>query len=61
MAEMICSRGHFLRKVLGITALVLLMQVGIAGAMPFAYIPNSGDNTVSVIDLATNNVTATVS
>jgi YVTN family beta-propeller protein len=58
---MICSRGHFLRKVLGITALVLLMQVGIAGAMPFAYIPNSGDNTVSVIDLATNNVTATVS
>ena len=32
----------------------------ISGAAPSAYIPNSGNNTVSVIDTATNKVTATV-
>ena len=31
-----------------------------AGAVPFAYISNSGSNTVSVIDTATNTVTANV-
>jgi YVTN family beta-propeller protein len=31
-----------------------------AYAAPFAYVPNSGDGTVSVIDTATNRVTATV-
>ena len=29
-------------------------------AQPFAYITNEGDNTVSVIDTATNTVTATI-
>ena len=29
-------------------------------AEPFAYIANSGDNTVSVIDIATNQIVATV-
>ncbi|MFA7522924.1 MAG: YncE family protein [Halothiobacillaceae bacterium] len=33
---------------------------GLASAAPFAYITNGGDNTVSVIDTATNAVTATV-
>ncbi len=32
----------------------------IAGAQPFAYVANSGSDTVSVIDTATNQVTATV-
>jgi YVTN family beta-propeller protein len=32
-----------------------------AWASPFAYIPNAGDRTVSVIDTATNTVTATLS
>jgi YVTN family beta-propeller protein len=31
-----------------------------ASAAPFAYITNYVDNTTSVIDIATNNVTATV-
>lgn len=31
-----------------------------ASATPFAYIPNSGDNTVSVIDTATRTVVATI-
>jgi YVTN family beta-propeller protein len=36
------------------------MMVSIVGAAPFVYVTNSGDNTVSVIDTATNTVTATV-
>jgi YVTN family beta-propeller protein len=36
------------------------MLVSIADAAPFAYITNSIDNTVSVIDTATNIVAATV-
>lgn len=39
---------------------MLLMLVSIAGAAPFAYITNSNNNNVSVIDTETNNVTATV-
>ena len=35
-------------------------MVSIVCASPFAYITNSGNSTVSVIDTATNNVTATV-
>ena len=31
-----------------------------AAAVPFAYIANAGSNTVSVLDTATNVVTATV-
>ncbi len=37
------------------------MLVNIAGASQFAYISNAGSSTVSVIDTATNTVTATVS
>ncbi len=53
-------RGHSLIGILGIVVLALLMLVSIAGAETFAYIANSGSNTVSVIDTATNTVTATV-
>ena len=53
-------RGLVFRKALGITVLALLMLVSIAGAAPYAYITNGGSNTVSVIDTATNSVTATV-
>jgi YVTN family beta-propeller protein len=55
------TRGHTLKKVLGITALVLLMLVSIAGAVPFAYITNGDSNSISVIDTVTNKVTATIS
>jgi YVTN family beta-propeller protein len=40
---------------------MILMLIGVAGAVPFAYITNQVDNTVSIIDTATNTVTATVS
>jgi len=39
---------------------LIFMLVYIAGAAPFAFITNSGSNNVSVIDIATNDVTATV-
>jgi YVTN family beta-propeller protein/beta propeller repeat protein len=39
-------------------ATITVMQP--VGVGPFAYIANSGDNTVSVIDTATNNVTAII-
>jgi len=39
---------------------MIVMLVSIAGAAPFAYVANGGDNTISVIDTATNTVTATV-
>jgi YVTN family beta-propeller protein len=46
--------------VLGLLS-VILMLVNIAGAVQTnAYISNSGDNTVSIIDTAINTVTATV-
>lgn len=51
--------GRALMNAMGISALVLLL-VGGAGAAPFAYITNRNSNTVSVIDTATNTVTATV-
>jgi YVTN family beta-propeller protein len=38
----------------------LLIPMSIASATPFAYITNSGDNTVSVVDTATNLVIKTV-
>jgi len=41
-------------------ALILSALAGTVHAAPFAYIPNSLDNTVSVIDTVTNNVIATV-
>jgi S-layer protein (TIGR01567 family) len=49
-------RKHTHLKSLGIMALAFLMLVSIVGAAPFAYITNTGDNTVSVIDTATNTV-----
>jgi YVTN family beta-propeller protein len=43
---------------------VLAMGLGLmafpAEAQPFAYVANSGDNTVSVINTATNTVVATI-
>jgi YVTN family beta-propeller protein len=54
------QRGHSFIKILGIAVLAVVMLMSIAGAAPFAYITNSGSNTVSVIDTATNKVTATV-
>jgi len=53
-------RVYSLIGVLGITLMFFLMFVSIAGANPYAYITNFGDNTVSVIDTATNKITATV-
>jgi len=63
MKEMTCGkthRGHALITVLGVTTLAFLMLANIAGAAPFAYISNYGDNTVSVIDTAIDTVTATI-
>ena len=40
--------------------LALLILVSIAGAAPFAYITSSLNNTVSIIDTATNTITATI-
>jgi len=33
----------------------------VASAQPFAYVPNAGSGTVTVIDISTNTVVATVS
>jgi YVTN family beta-propeller protein len=43
-----------------ISIAMILVLLNIADAAPFAYITNSGSNTVSVIDTATNQATATV-
>jgi YVTN family beta-propeller protein len=43
-----------------IATAIILMLVDIAGAAPYAYITNSGSNTVSIIDTTTNTVTTTV-
>ena len=40
-----------------LTTITVMQLVGVG---PYAYITNSGDNTVSVIDTATNNVTAMI-
>jgi YVTN family beta-propeller protein len=39
---------------------MIFMLISIVDAAPFAYITNQADSTVTVIDTATNNVTATV-
>ena len=36
------------------------MLVSVVGAAPYAYITNNHDNSVSVVDLSTNNVTAAI-
>jgi PGF-pre-PGF domain-containing protein len=41
---------------IGLTLFIILIS-SIASAVPYAYIPNSDNNTVSVIDTATNKVT----
>jgi YVTN family beta-propeller protein len=43
-----------------VSAAMVLMLISIAGAAPHAYITNSVSSNVSVIDTATNQVTATV-
>ena len=43
-----------------ISLVTLVVLINTVGAAPFAYITNERDNTVSVIDLATNSVIATV-
>jgi YVTN family beta-propeller protein len=45
---------------LSLVALLSVVAVADLQAAPFAYIPNYNDGTVSVIDTATNTVTATV-
>ncbi len=52
--------GHIPRIAFGISLLAILLLVGSASAAPYAYVTNAGSNTVSVIDAATNTVTATV-
>jgi len=39
---------------------ITVVSVGIASAAPFAYIPNSSSDTVSVIDIASNLVVKTI-
>lgn len=61
MQEATCGntrREHTLIKVLGVTVLVFVMLVGIAGAAQEVY--NLHNGTVFVIDTATNKVTASV-
>jgi YVTN family beta-propeller protein len=59
-------RGHNLIKALGITALALILLIGIVGAAPFVYVTYNVHNdhsqygAVSVIDTATKKVTAKI-
>ena len=48
-----------MRALIGVMGLLVLGTLPVLAA-PFAYIPNTKSNTVSVIDTATNTVTATV-
>ena len=43
-----------------VSTAMILMLTSIADTAPFAYIPNFGSNTVSVIDTGTDTVAATV-
>jgi YVTN family beta-propeller protein len=52
-----------MRNITSIFSLIVLLTLTVclnSRAAPFAYITNSGSNTVSVIDTATNKVTATI-
>ena len=51
---------HKLYLIALVSVAMILMLVSIAGAAPFAYITNCDSNNVSVIDTATNKVTANV-
>ena len=50
-------REHNLMRVI---AFAILILVGTAGASPFAYIANYNSTNISVIDTATDKVTATL-
>jgi len=49
------SRWHIFIRVLGITALVLLMLVSSTGCVSFAGIPNTNSNSVSNLNKAIEN------
>src|SRR5256714_15343005 len=48
------------RTLAGALLALLLLSIPSARAAPFAYITNNGSNNVSVLDTASNTVTATV-
>lgn len=52
----ILMNKHFSYYVL----VLLMLSIGKVYAEPFAYITNQGEHTVSVVDLDTNKVTATI-
>jgi YVTN family beta-propeller protein len=59
------SNGSGVASARGLTALFIMLAMGLglmasAEAAPLAYVTNTGSNTVSVIDTATNSVVATV-
>jgi len=47
-------------RILTSTLLLVLVSFSIAGAQPFAYITNAGSDNVSVIEVQSNNVIATL-
>jgi YVTN family beta-propeller protein/cysteine-rich repeat protein len=47
-------------RAIALAVLAVVTAAAAAQAAPFAYIPNAGDNTVSVIDTATDAVVATI-
>ena len=49
----------FLSSLCNAVALLLVLATPLAQAAPHAYVANSGDNTVSVINTATNSVVGT--
>jgi YVTN family beta-propeller protein len=57
------SRAAWTRSFMALVAVMLVMGLSAmaspAEAAPFAYVVNSGDGTVSVIDTATNTVVGT--
>ena len=58
------SNNSWARGFMALFAIVLAMGLALAAcpaeAAPFLYVTNAGDNTVSVIDTATNTVVATI-
>lgn len=52
--------NNVLTKTITSVLLLLLLPVAVAGAQPFAYIPNVGSNAVSVINTQTNEVILTI-
>ena len=55
------NNKHKLYLITLVSAAMILMLTSITGAVPFAYVTNYAGHNVSVIDTATNTVTATVS